>query len=175
MDPWHRRSIIPPFALLGAPSIAVEERIAASKPIFTDSTISMRVGSWPVKMNRAGPSNVVAAKLLRPASESPARAENHELLKRRIKIALPPDKQIEPLHDERGEFELKLACACLYLEANIGFSGRDGHGEIHFGPLDGIGAVEIAFFQALPSQQLGENQFAASLWLARLQKQSARS
>src|SRR5262245_20173787 len=175
MDPWHRRSIITPFALLGAPSIAVEERIAASKPIFTDSTISMRVGSWPVKMNRASASNVVAAKLLCAARESPARAENHELLKRRIKIALPPDKQIEPLHDERGEFELKLACACLYPEANIGFSGGDRHGEIHFGPLDGVGAAEIASLQSFPRQQLGQNQFAASLRLARLKTQSARS
>jgi hypothetical protein len=125
-------------------------------------------------MHRAEPSNVVAAELFRSALERFTRAKANELLKRRIEISFSPDQKIEPFHDQRLEFELKLTRTCLDAETYVNSASGDGHGKIHLGPLDSVDAVEIAFPQAFPFEQLGQHQFAAGLRLTRLKTQAAR-
>ena len=95
-------------------------------------------------------------------------------MKWRIEIGLAPDEKIEPLDDQRREFELELPRARLDAETRVGPVGGDGQGEIRLRPLDGLDATKIARLKTFPLQKRGENQFAGGLRLARLKTQAAR-
>jgi hypothetical protein len=125
-------------------------------------------------MHRAESAYVITAEFLRATLESLAGAKANELLKRRIEIGLAPDQKIEPLHDERREFELELTRARLDAETHIGPAGRDGQSEIGLCPLDGLDPPKIRRLKPLPLEQDCEHQFAGGLLLARLKTKAAR-